>query len=324
MPRSRGTAPVTTDGQRSAGVVVELREDRALSVSWAAGWAQAHHTPLVVLVAHPVRRRLPVVRRRLRKLAQQRADLLLPQLRERHPGLAVSVRLVWDEVDTAFLALADRASGVVLQRAPEGERQPAARLVRVAAAAPCPVVVLPADVEAAPQIGPVVVGVDDSPEAWEAVEFAAALARRWDERLCLVHAWEVPALGRRQPDVAQRSGEEVARRRLDPLVARLRRDHPHLPIDVDLVRGDAVPVLLDRAREAALLVVGSRGRGGVTGLLLGSVSRELVLTAPVPVVVARTVGVDEPGPHDASDTIGTTIGTAIESQKRRDRDNTAV
>jgi nucleotide-binding universal stress UspA family protein len=54
-----------------------------------------------------------------------------------------------------------------------------------------------------------------------------------------------------------------------------------------VIEGSAVQVLLDAARDADLLVVGSRGHGGFAGLLLGSVSAQLVHHAPCPVLVVR-------------------------------------
>ena len=55
-----------------------------------------------------------------------------------------------------------------------------------------------------------------------------------------------------------------------------------------VVRGHPAQVLLDAAEDAALLVVGSRGRGGFTGMLLGSVSQHVIARAACPVVVVRT------------------------------------
>jgi nucleotide-binding universal stress UspA family protein len=60
--------------------------------------------------------------------------------------------------------------------------------------------------------------------------------------------------------------------------------------------GHPARVLLDAAADAVLLVVGSRGRGGFTGMLLGSVSQHVVARAPCPVVVVRDPATPPEGP----------------------------
>jgi nucleotide-binding universal stress UspA family protein len=293
MKHHTGRSFADSIGATPTPVVVELCDGSAARVvSWAAGWAAAQNRPLAVLAAHPVRRRHIVVRRRLRELARLRFEMVLGPLRSRHPELVIREYLTWDDIEHAFLAVSDKASALVLQRAQQSAQSPG-RLTRVGARARCPVIVLPEQTGAVPHSGPVVLGLDDSPESWEAAEFAVEVARRWDVELTVVHAWEVPATVRPRRDVTAGGFEEAAHRRIGPLVSRLRKQHPDLRLVTDVVRGDAVPVLLERSRGAALLVVGSRGRGGVSGMLLGSVSTELMAGASVPVAVARESRIDD-------------------------------
>ena len=82
--------------------------------------------------------------------------------------------------------------------------------------------------------------------------------------------------------------EAAARDVLTASVDRARSADPELEIVGELVEGRAASSLLEAARDADLLVVGSRGRGGFAGLLLGSVSGQCVHHASCPVVVVPT------------------------------------
>ena len=62
---------------------------------------------------------------------------------------------------------------------------------------------------------------------------------------------------------------------------------PSVPCDGEVLEGQPAEVLLERAKDASLIVVGSRGRGGFASLLLGSVSQQVVQHAPCPVLVIR-------------------------------------
>ena len=75
-------------------------------------------------------------------------------------------------------------------------------------------------------------------------------------------------------------------RYLDRLVAPLRDRYPGVRVRTEVLTGPPRQVLLDAAKEAGLLVVGSRGLGGFRGLLLGSVSNALLHHADAPVAVA--------------------------------------
>ena len=63
--------------------------------------------------------------------------------------------------------------------------------------------------------------------------------------------------------------------------------HPEVSVELILVVGEPAVTVADEATGASLLVTGSRGHGGFAGLLLGSVSRRLLQTAPCAVAVVR-------------------------------------
>ena len=135
----------------------------------------------------------------------------------------------------------------------------------------------------------IVVGVDGSPGSLAALEWAVDEARRRQARLDVVHVWDVPMLAYSAitpvvTGIDEGELESAAREVLDKLVAGLPHDVTVEPI---LARGTAASVLLETARGADLVVVGSRGHGGFVGLLLGSVSAALAHHSPCPVVIVR-------------------------------------
>lgn len=139
----------------------------------------------------------------------------------------------------------------------------------------------------------IVVGVDGSETSRHALRWAAEEARSHGSQLHVIHAWEVPTLavgtgvspGRRtaRPDAQH---EEASKLVADVVRDEL-GDNPPGDVRTSIGRGSAAGVLLDAARDADLLVVGSRGLGGFSGLLLGSVSSKMAAHAPCPVVIVR-------------------------------------
>lgn len=128
----------------------------------------------------------------------------------------------------------------------------------------------------------IVVGVDGSENSAKALRWAIAEAKLRDERVRAVLTWSY--MGQADAVLGVGTTEEDARRALDAVVSATAGDDAGL---VDAVTVNDLPVdgLLDQARTATMLVVGSRGRGGLKGLLLGSTSRTVIERATVPVVV---------------------------------------
>ena len=132
----------------------------------------------------------------------------------------------------------------------------------------------------------IVVGVDGSPASGKALEWAIEEARVRGGSLRVITAWHYPVLGDAAgsgPDTdvfRQSAADDQA-----ALISAAGGERSGLSTEV--IEGSAVQVLLDAARDADLLVVGSRGHGGFAGLLLGSVSAQLVHHAPCPVLVVR-------------------------------------
>lgn len=133
-------------------------------------------------------------------------------------------------------------------------------------------------------MGRIVVGVDGSEGADAALAWAIGEARLRGARLEVVHSFTYPIMGD-LPTVADADALFVqeAEAILERTVAR--SEVGDVEFDARVVRGSAAAVLLDAARDADLLVVGSRGRGGFAGLVLGSVSQQCAQHAPCPIVI---------------------------------------
>lgn len=158
--------------------------------------------------------------------------------------------------------------------------------VQLAAHAHCPVAVVRGRPEPS---GPVVLGVDGSPEAGPAVLQAFGEASLRKAEIVAVHAWVEPVppqLGAVLPvvyDTAPIEAEEA--RLLAEALAGCRERYPEVVVHEELVRAPVRDHLIDRSAQAQLLVVGTRGFGGVRGLLLGSVSQAALHHADCPVLV---------------------------------------
>lgn len=165
--------------------------------------------------------------------------------------------------------------------------------VELAAHAHCPVVVVRARHvgDMPPSDGPVVVGVDGTPVGEAAIEFAYGEASRRETDLIAVHAWNdlletaFAASGAALDSIplAEQAEETLAER-----LAGWQEKNPDVHVTREVVREGPTRALLKRAEHAQLVVVGTRGRGGFRGLLLGSTSQHLLHHAPCPVAVVRT------------------------------------
>lgn len=150
--------------------------------------------------------------------------------------------------------------------------------VFLAGRAHCPMVVVRGD---EPGQGPVVVGVDGTPTSEEAVAFAFTEAALHGTDLVAVHAFADSAA---DFEPAQPRAYETLAERL----AGWQEKYPDVRVTREVVRDNPSRALLHYAEHARLVVVGTRGRGGFQGLVLGSTGQHLLHHAPCPVVVVRT------------------------------------
>lgn len=140
---------------------------------------------------------------------------------------------------------------------------------------------------------PVVVGIDGSSSANRAAVWAAreAVSRHAPLKMVFAYEWAADEGPGRVALRANARYRDVfllyARDRIEEATARVRGEVPEVEMTTELVVGQPVRVLTERSADASLLVLGSRGLGGVSGLLLGSVAVGLVSHATCPVVVVR-------------------------------------
>ncbi|MEU7874423.1 universal stress protein [Dactylosporangium sp. NPDC049140] len=177
----------------------------------------------------------------------------------------------------------------------------------------------------------IVVGYDGSREARRAVEWAAAEAGRGGGRLHIVTTYEITWPGAYYAAVAEQV--DAARQAAEAILAEITDEVRDLSTGVDVfgvcAASSAAATLLDLGDAGArMLVVGNRGAGGLTNLLLGSVSQQVATHAKVPVAVVRgrpdpslgpvVVGVDGSASGDHA------LGLAFEEAQERGRALVAV
>lgn len=144
----------------------------------------------------------------------------------------------------------------------------------------------------------IVVGIDGSESALEAAVWAAKAAERQGKSLTILAAYETQAAAYAPALVIPQDVIDIIRKEAEENVhtaaAKARTTAPSVDVTGKVVEGRPSPVLIDASHDAALVVVGSRGLGGVRGLFLGSVGVDVAAHAASPVVVYAGPG--GPGP----------------------------
>ncbi|OIJ69780.1 universal stress protein [Streptomyces mangrovisoli] len=137
----------------------------------------------------------------------------------------------------------------------------------------------------------VVAGLDGSPESRAAAEWAAREAALRGLPLRLVHVTEpVPSPVAQAPTLGAETLQHWAERIPREAAEGLRLRHPGVDVSVEPMTGAPAEALLSAAKDAELLVLGSRGLSGVGGFLVGSVGLAVVAHAELPVVLVRADG----------------------------------
>ncbi|WP_344362084.1 universal stress protein [Streptomyces gobitricini] len=260
---------------------------------------QAEHRGSQLRIAHAIRYPLPggsTTDSRERDLAAEAGARLVQRyedlVRSEFPGLSVTGELPMGSAAAVLIERSGEAGLLVVGHRGSGgfPRLPLGSVSwQVATHARCPVAVVRPGGTSGPPDRRVVVGADLTDGSLEALDFAYREAGLLGVRLEVVHglhhAGMVPTgpIGMVPPDFAALDDEP--REFLEKEIARRRDRYPSVEVDLRIEHTRPATLLAETSRDAALLIVGSRGRSGVKRLLLGSVSGEVLHTAECPVVV---------------------------------------
>lgn len=283
---------------------------------WAAQDAERRGTPLRLVHAlyaapiggypEPALTR-PKVTEQMRVGATQLLRATADRLTADHPGLRIET-LQQDGAPAAVLLDQSRTNPIATVVGSDGQGRLAGAFfgsvtARLAAHGHgCIVVARPPAKDTNPDPGVVAVGVDGSSPARAAIGFAYEEAALRGATLLAIHTWnDKPlnhALGAYPLDINATGIDDQEHRLLETELAGWEHKYPHVPVRMRVLRGRPAPNLLRYATPSGqqptqLIVVGSRGRGGFSGLLLGSTSQAVMTHADCSVAIVHEPG--DPG-----------------------------
>jgi nucleotide-binding universal stress UspA family protein len=215
-------------------------------------------------------------------------------IREVHPELDIGVDLQTAAAVPSLLGQTEEALLLVLgSRGTGGFRGilVGSTAVALVAHGDCPVAVIRGATEdaAPPAEGSVVVGVDGSSTSDAAIATAFDEASWRGAELVAVHAWPEFASNQTRSRGLDQDGEQVEKELLAQRLAGWQEKYPDVDVRRLVTQGRPVERLLEQGAGAQLMVVGSRGNGGFSGMLLGSTSQALIRHATCPLLVVRPV-----------------------------------
>lgn len=291
-------------GHRPIVVGIDGSPSSLQAVAWAAREAAFRHSPLSLITTMfvPGRYGVPIGvpasffqdeerdgKDRLERAAQTARDAV--------PGYDIDIEttvctgtpageLLARSANAAMLVVGANRRGII-DRAVLGSVSSA-----IATHAPCPVAVIRGvpdrDINDIP--GPVVVGVDGSQHSEPAISMAFEEASLRQSELVAVHAWsdivlELSLDGGSEAEWTRDAANETAL--LSENLAGRGENYPDVKVRTIVVRDRPTRHLREQAENAQLLVVGSRGRGGFSSMLLGSTSRALMHSVVCPLLIVR-------------------------------------
>lgn len=290
-------------GTKQRGIVVAVDGSPAsdAAVVWALRDAALRNVPLTVVhaVATPTATWPPTaypasLATRLEDEGKRAILDAIKLAEESMPAdrkVAIERELVFANPTTALIEMSGDAEMIVTGTAGHGVL---ARGVlgsvssTVARQAHCPVAIIHGDGAQAALNAPVLVGVDGSKTSEQATAIAFDEASRRGVDLIALHAWSDLTVSADLPEIEWSSVEAAAERSLAESLAGWQERYPDVTVHRVIARDRPARQLAEKAESAQLLVVGSHGRGGLAGALLGSVSNSVLQHVRTPVIVART------------------------------------
>lgn len=284
--------------RRPVVVGVEADPTRRTALVWAADEAVRRNVPLRPVHAEgvPTRgtrgREVPPSweewNEELHRGGKQVLEEAVAFVAARHPEVEVDAVLAEGDPVWALREQSRTATAVVLGSRHLSRTQEVFGSASVAlplmAHAHCPVVVVPEAEQVFQEPAYVVVGVDGSEHSAVAVDVAFEEAALRGAELRAFYVWQPGPLRIFDENEAQ----QECRRLLSETVAGRQSRYPEVDLRQELVVGHPVHVLTETSAHASALVVGTRGRGGFTGMLLGSVSQGVLHHARCPVIAVPT------------------------------------
>ncbi|ALR11757.1 universal stress protein [Mycobacteroides saopaulense] len=290
---------MSASGLTEAGIVVGVDGSGAsdAAVRWAAHESGTRREPLIMIAAFDIesthvhddqrRERIYQWREREAQLALEKAQGIAQSVTDGGP-VAVHCRVAFGHPAQVLIDATRNASMLVvgcrglrsLDRMLLGSVSTA-----VLHHANCPVAVIHNE-NAVDSGAPVLLGVDGTPASEKATAIAFDEASRRDARLVAVHAWTASHYFF-EPELDLDVTENEERQTLAERLAGWQEQYPEVKVERRVVCDDAAHYLIEESAQAQLVVVGSHGRGGFAGMLLGSVSLAVAQAARVPVIVAR-------------------------------------
>lgn len=286
-------------------VAVDGSDAGSAAVAWAANAASKRNAPLKLVTAYSMPQFMYAdgmvppqeLYQQLEDEAMEKVNAAKEEVRAFSEDIEVSYYIAESTPIDLLLQLSEEADIVVMgSRGLGGISGLVLGSVSsaVVSHASCPVVVVRKDndVTVENKYGPVVVGVDGSDVSRKALEYAFREANARGASLRAVHSWadaqvqtSLVGLAAVQSQLDAMTAQE--RKILEDELAPLREKYPDVKVEEIIDRDRPIQVLKENADDAQLLVLGSHGRGGFRGMLLGSTSRALLQYAPCPMMVVR-------------------------------------